>query len=290
MSNKISVSVIIPAYNASRYVKDCFKTIAAQEYGPSEVVVVDDASVDDTIAQIHRYSAILPCPIIVHSNKSNLGVSMSRNRGILMSSFPWLAFLDVDDQWEANHLGSLISRLAETSATFLYSGVSVIDYETGVELGGGYDVPPADAKIPGSFYFQNFIMPSQVLVSRHILPDATWFNPRYAFAEDAHCWLRLWHSGACFAYTGIRTCLYQKTTRSLSSDALKSCVELARMMRDLEGLGDFPIFLIRKKARNYWYAASRICWRSRPARASLYLFYSLIDHIRYLFAFTSSCF
>lgn len=275
----MSVSIVIPAYNASRYIEACFRSIADQDYLPSEVIIIDDASLDDTRAQVQRCRAILPCPVIVCSNTVNRGNSISRNRGISLSSFPWLAFLDVDDKWEPNHLKSLIIRLRETQASFVYSGVRVIDYETGNELDGGYDIPPAQAMIPHSFYGQNFIMPSQVMVRRSINPGFVWFNPKYTIASDADCWLSLYHLGATFAYTGLQTCLYQKSPHSLSSDSLKRCIAFARRMSDYERLGDFPIPILRKKARDYWYAAARICWRCNPIAASKFLLYSLISNI-----------
>lgn len=95
MTNKAElVSVIIPVYNASRFIEACLTSICEQTYQNLEIIVVDDGSTDDTLSQCKKYK---DDRIKVIAQK-NQGVSSARNNGIGLSHGDWIVFLDADDQ------------------------------------------------------------------------------------------------------------------------------------------------------------------------------------------------
>src|SRR5574341_762611 len=90
-------SVIIPAYNAERFIGETLASVLAQTARPAEIIVVDDGSTDQT-AEIARS---MGATLVQHGRH---GVSLSRNFGILAAASEWVAFLDADDLWETEKL------------------------------------------------------------------------------------------------------------------------------------------------------------------------------------------
>ena len=92
------ISVIMPAYNAERTIAESVRSVIAQTYENWELIVVNDASEDDTESiireferQDHRIKSI--------KNAKNAGVSETRHRGVEHSYWKWIAFLDRYDIW-----------------------------------------------------------------------------------------------------------------------------------------------------------------------------------------------
>lgn len=117
------ISVIIPAYNASKYIATAVHSALAQENiaeGDLEVIVINDCSPDDTDAAMKAF-ADNPAVIYV-KNEQNLGVADTRNRGIDLARGRYVAFLDADDWWEPDKLKAQIEKLEQTKAPICCSG------------------------------------------------------------------------------------------------------------------------------------------------------------------------
>ncbi len=103
------VSVVIPAYNAERFLPSTLESALAQTYPNFEVIVVDDGSVDET-ANIVEYFSRKDSRISL-IKKENGGVSSARNLGIRKASGQYVAFLDADDIWSCNKIAEQIAAL-----------------------------------------------------------------------------------------------------------------------------------------------------------------------------------
>lgn len=88
----ISISVVIPAWNAARYIGDAVDSVLSQSVAPHEIIVVDDGSTDATSECIRKFGSRVR--LIV---QSNAGVAVARNRGIAEAHGQAIAFLDADD-------------------------------------------------------------------------------------------------------------------------------------------------------------------------------------------------
>ena len=91
------VSVIIPAFNAARYIGEALESVFAQTLPADEVIVIDDGSTDDTVSEATRF------PVKLLSQK-NRGSAAARNAGVHASRGGLLAFLDADDLWMRDKL------------------------------------------------------------------------------------------------------------------------------------------------------------------------------------------
>ena len=94
----MKISVVIPAYNAARFLPRCLKSVFAQTLKPYEVIVVDDCSSDDSAALAAELGAT------VVRRRLNGGLSAARNSGIQHASGEWIALLDADDLWAPEKL------------------------------------------------------------------------------------------------------------------------------------------------------------------------------------------
>ena len=95
----MDLSIIIPCYNSEKYLKNCLNSFCNQikKYNKIEVIIVDDASVDETSKILKIYNKKFKF-IKVFKNKQNLGVSLSRNLAIKKSKGKYIFFLDSDDE------------------------------------------------------------------------------------------------------------------------------------------------------------------------------------------------
>ncbi len=120
----VLVSVIIPAYNAGPYVGEAVASVLAQQVADLEVIVVDDASTDDT-AQV--VSAITdPRVHLVRMAKG--GVGAARNKGMELARGQFIAFLDADDRWAAGKLNRQLAILqSEPEVGFVFTNLRRFD-------------------------------------------------------------------------------------------------------------------------------------------------------------------
>lgn len=111
------ISVIIPVYNAEKYLANAVYSALEQEdipEGELEVLVINDCSPDDIDQVMERFFADPAVRYI--KNEHNLGVADTRNRGLRMARGRYVAFLDADDWWEPDKLSAQLRLLEQTGA------------------------------------------------------------------------------------------------------------------------------------------------------------------------------
>lgn len=114
------VSIVIPVYNCSEYVRECIKSVLAQDHRNIEVLVIDDGS-DDASPELCRAAAANDPRVRVYV-KEHGGVSAARNYGIKLASGELVTFVDADDYIEPQHISTLVSAMLEQNADCAVSG------------------------------------------------------------------------------------------------------------------------------------------------------------------------
>lgn len=156
------VSVIMPSYNAEKYIKEAIESVIAQTYKNWELFVIDDGSTDRT-AEIARSYAEKDSRIILHRNSHNMGTAKTRNTGIKLANGEWIATLDSDDMWHLEKLEIQLKKAAKTGSLSLYTSYSLFCDGFRQE----YTVPE---KIDySSLLTENVIGCSTVMMNRSIL-------------------------------------------------------------------------------------------------------------------------
>ena len=132
---KSKISVIVPAYNAEKYIIECLNSIENQTYQNVEIIVVDDGSTDNTYTVVEEYAKNRNNIILFH--QENGGVCAARNKGIEISSGEYITFLDADDYFLTDTLQVLFDTITSRNADIV--GGTVVNEDTS---GSPDDVEP----------------------------------------------------------------------------------------------------------------------------------------------------
>jgi len=191
-AGKPGVDVIIPAYNAARFIEVTLRSVLRQSHLPRKIIVVDDGSTDNTEQLVRSLdSALIELISVPHG-----GLSYARNIGIKASVADYVAFLDADDVWLPEKLARQVACLQKHKAKACYSMASSID-EQGRAVANVWEMWGQPHVGEGFFEAmlncQTFVMgsSSSVMVARQCLLDVGLFDESLAYCEDADMWLRL---------------------------------------------------------------------------------------------------
>ena len=184
------VSVIIPAYNQARYLRQSIDSTLAQTYKRFEVIVVDDGSTDETSSIAASYGSR-----IRYIRQENLGLGGARNSGIRVAQGEYVALLDADDMWEPNYLNVISSLIVENpGASVYYCQAQSID-ENGNRLPQyiGYPIEPLNTSTDmyKAVLKSNFIIPSTTTIRRQIFLDYGYFDQTLRSCQDWDLWIRI---------------------------------------------------------------------------------------------------
>lgn len=109
------ISVIVPLYNAEKYLRECLDSIINQCYYNFELICIDDCSTDSTLSIVKSYSK-LDCRVKILLNSRHMGAAYSRNRGIGAAHGEYLLFLDGDDYFDEKLLKLAYDKAKESMA------------------------------------------------------------------------------------------------------------------------------------------------------------------------------
>ncbi|HVZ99340.1 MAG TPA: glycosyltransferase [Caulobacterales bacterium] len=126
----VSISVILPAYNAEGFVARAIRSALDQTLAPLEVIVVDDASSDNTADAVLRIAAEEPRIRLLRLNQ-NSGPGPARNRGLDAARGDWVAMLDADDVFGPERLKALASLAGENDADIVADNLYAYDFAAG---------------------------------------------------------------------------------------------------------------------------------------------------------------
>jgi len=186
------VSVIIPVYNAEKFISETIESVVAQTYPDWEIIAVDDGSTDKTPEILKEYAKKLPKKVRVIAQK-NSGVSIARNNAIAVAKGEYIAFLDHDDLWMPEKLEKQVKLLDSNKALGLvYSDSHQIDGEG--NLKGDtifHSVKPFRGNVFNELLCINFIPCLTAMVRKEVLDKVGPFNPRYKVAEEYDLFLKI---------------------------------------------------------------------------------------------------
>ncbi len=224
------VSVVMPAYNAERFVGEAIVSVLSQAYGDWELIVVDDSSADATCEVASEAIAGEPRARLV-SNRENLGVARTRNRGISLANGRYVALLDADDYWLPGKLATQVELAERTHADMVYCSYSIVG-EDGIPVCADFLVPKRTTF--DSMLSQSVISCSTALLRASSLPEGPF--PTGVQHEDLALWLAMLRDG-CTAYgTAEVLACYRQVSGSRASNKLGSALGRWRVLRDYLGL------------------------------------------------------
>ena len=241
-----SFTVVIPAFNSEATIVASLESVEAQTFRDFEVIVVDDASTDDTVAVVEEFFLALPKPETAFPQSrdhriiqlpTNRGPARARNRGIDEARGEWVAFLDADDLWPPNRLEYSLALLREhPDAGMICGGVTGTDGDDGSSKSAALrDIAVAPFRIESLSIF-NPVTTSTVTARRDVLKDLGGFDEQFRGPEDYDLWIRI-AAKAPSLYTGRNLAQYGDTEGSLSMDERRFLPQVLRVLDKAYGPG-----------------------------------------------------
>ena len=194
----LRVSVIIPTYNRAEYLSQALKSVFDQSLSPFEVIVIDDGSTDNTPEVVRAFEP----GIRYFRHDHNRGVSAARNLGLEVARGEVIAWLDADDLWEPDFLGTIIPMLETVEGLDgVYTGLVRIDAD-------GNLLPQASQTVvsPPDLYSvlieDCFIQISTFVARKRCFERVGNFDTQFDICEDYDMFLRL---ATTFTIAGVPT-------------------------------------------------------------------------------------
>jgi len=125
MENKNpTVAVVVATYNGATYLRQQLESIVQQTYKPSQIIIVDDDSLDDTLQVANNFAAHHP-EVMVVQNETRLGYIKNFEKGMLIATASYVALSDQDDIWMPHKLETLLANIGDQMLA--YSDSELID-------------------------------------------------------------------------------------------------------------------------------------------------------------------
>ncbi len=185
------VSVIIPCFNASRFIADAIASVLDQTYPRVEIIVVNDGSSDGSRELLRQLE-----PLVTVIDQTNSGRSAARNRGLDSSAGELVLFLDADDILERNHIATLVESLEGRGSDIAYcKAKNFLSYQPDKDL--TYHYRCFEGRESVRIIERNFIYIHTAVVRKAILVSTgVRFTVGREYGEDWEFWSRLILHGA----------------------------------------------------------------------------------------------
>ena len=226
MSTDTLISIVTPAYKASRFIAETIHSVREQTHDNWELIIVDDGSPDDTCAIVEQ-SAQEDCRIRLIRQRRNYGPSAARNRALEASTGRYIAFLDADDLWLPEKLERQVRFMSDVDAAISFTGFRRIS-ETGDTCGRLTRIP--DRLTYGQLLRNTAIAASTVLIDRNMTGS---FRMSTAPCDDYFLWLEILRRG--FVCHGLQADLmrYRVVDNSCTRNKRRNALNVWRTYREI---------------------------------------------------------
>ena len=191
------IDVVIPAFNAEKYIAQTLESAAFQGDLIKSIIVVNDGSSDKTSEIVDSFSKTRQDLNITLLNQVNQGLANARNTGITAASAPYIALLDADDIWLETKLRKqlhLFSKDQNLDLGAVYCGYTLINENSLPIVGKHLIIQPAlRGKVYSKLLTGNFISGSgsSILIKASVFKEIGYFDENLNASEDWDMWLRI---------------------------------------------------------------------------------------------------
>ena len=228
------VSIIVPVYNAEKFLDDTINSVLKQTYSNFELLLINDGSTDNSKTVFNKYKN--DKRIKWFDQKENGGAALARNRGIKEAKGHFLCFLDADDLWDICKLERQIDFMKENNCAFSYHSYEFAD-ENGVP--NGKKVFSKEQLCYNDALKNNIISTITVMFDLSLIKKSLIMMPNLKYVEDTATWWQVLRNGY-IAY-GIPNLFsyYRRIPNSNSSNKLRTQKSLWHLYRKVEKLSFF---------------------------------------------------
>jgi len=195
------ISVILPVYNADKYLNEALESLRYQTYPHFEVIAIDDASTDSSYKILKNYARI-DSRFRVFKNKTNLKIAHTLNFGLTKAKGGFIARMDADDISLPNRFQKQIKYLLRHPGVVVVGG-QCLTMDKNSHITGKKLFPVNHIAIHELMYTRNPLQHPSIMIRRSLLPNGfSWYNPHLTPAEDLDLYFRLGKFGL---YANLKT-------------------------------------------------------------------------------------
>ena len=262
--NVLYITAVIPAYNAEKYIARAIGSVLDQTYPVDEIIVVDDGSTDGTAAVIKNYG-----DRVRYIHQDNAGECSARNTGIKAASFPWIAFLDADDEWLPDKIKLQVEYLRQNDSLVWVSS-NYTRCLCGENIQKLHITPQkVETLLDGKLYFSDFFKAfkadaygctNTMLVKKQVLVEAGLFRPGQKRAGDMDMWWRIAFRHPQFGYINEPLAIYHLgvsgcasvsfTDWHIYSDIIRRNSEEATRLGQMESFRPVAVYMLKRWMRS----------------------------------------
>jgi glycosyltransferase involved in cell wall biosynthesis len=222
-----AVSVVMPTYNRGPVIWRALHSVVAQTWRDLEVIVVDDASTDETVGVLTEQTrGDSRVRLVRHAQ--NKGAQAARNTGIKIAHGEWIAFLDSDDVWFPDSLEVRLDEATRTGARVVHSECDVL--EAGAKDARPFGVPPMKGRIYAELLRRPGPMFQGLLVRKEALIRIGYLDESLIAYQEWDTAIRLARHDA-FAYVSTPTFTYDcRSDDAISRHRLRAAVAYERII------------------------------------------------------------
>ncbi len=279
-TKEYNISVVIPAYNAGKYIARAIDSVLAQSRAADEIIVVDDGSTDNTAEIVAQYRSR-----VMYIHQDNAGASVARNAGIEAATGQWIAFLDADDEWLPEKLAIQLELLERNPDLMWVTGNYILcacrTSRQRVHIAPEKAASLTDGKDFFISYFEAFVQDAwgctdTMLVRRDVFEEIGVFEVGKNRNEDMDMWFRIAYRSPQVGYVSNPIAVYHldvpgslirdRSTMAVGAycDFLERNLELSREHGRLADFRPCAIYLLRR-----WLRAMLFEARGRDVRAMI---------------------
>jgi glycosyltransferase involved in cell wall biosynthesis len=215
-----SVSVVIPAYNQGKFLRESINSALAQTHPPAEIIVVDDGSTDDTREQLKTFG-----DRVTYMFQQNAGPSAARNAGVRRARGEWVAFLDADDLWHRQKLEIQLSAVQQRKDVALVGSHPALTMADVLA-----PTPKARELTVRDFLLSLRMSPTSALIRPQQLLSVGGFDETIRFAEDRDVWLRMAVKFRCLLVESPCCCYRRHDAQTTSGNAYRMFSDYERVL------------------------------------------------------------
>lgn len=230
MEMKEKVSIIVPVYNAEKYIRETVESVRAQTCENWELLLVEDGSADGSLHLLEEMEKEDTRIRVIR--QENGGAAKARNHGLLEAEGRFVAYLDADDLWSPDKLEKQLAFMAEKDAAFSFTG-----YEFADEKGKGTGKV---VHVPETIRYRQALKNTTIFTSTVIFDTKKLEKEKLAMpvikSEDTALWFRVLREGITAYGFDENLVRYRRPANSLSSNKLEAVRRIWALYRKAEGL------------------------------------------------------
>jgi glycosyltransferase involved in cell wall biosynthesis len=260
LERKKLISIIMPAYNASKYIEESIRSVLDQSYPNWELLITNDASTDNTLEIIRKFK---DDRIRLISLETNKGRSGARNTSLQEARGAYVSFLDSDDLYEKDALKNLLDFLENNKNCDAVVGKwERFDTFGNLSKASQHKSKKNDIIDKHNFLFGNPTHPSTVLVKMDSIPSGHLFNENAKAGEDWEYFAILGVNGFKFAiYDGVVS-YYRMTDQAVTKTTLLYAKNMISVLdRIFDSISDKKSSLFNQREEAYYQVTAKMACR-----------------------------